>query len=96
MGKANDKKVVKDSRDLLLRTIGNLLISHRERRFTYANRAEPLTRRLFCRRNNLVEPTVTHIETGRFLELDFGQLRRYLATTYGRNDTAFVSSTRRV
>ena len=96
MAKANDKKVVKGSRDLLLRTIGNLLESHRERRFTYAQQPRSLPRRLFCRRNNLVEPTVSHIETGRFLGLDFGQLRLYLATTYGRNDVPFLNSARKV
>lgn len=97
MAKGNDKKVVKQTRDLLLRTIGNLLESHRERKFTYAQRARPLPRRLFCSRNqNMVESTVSHIETGRFLGLDFGQLRLYLATVYGRNDQAFVNSIKKV
>jgi hypothetical protein len=96
MGKANDKKVVKETRDLLLRSMGNLLESHRERRFTYAQRATPLPRRLFCNRNRLVEPTVSHIETGRFLGLRFEQLRLYLATTYGRNDVTFLNSFRKV
>lgn len=96
MGKANDKKVVKDARDLLLRSIGNLFESHRERRFAYAQRPTPLPRRLFCRRNTLVEPTVSHIETGRFLGLRFNQLRVYLATIYGRNDIAFSNSSRKV
>jgi hypothetical protein len=96
MGKANDKKVVKEARNLLLRAIGNLLESHRERKFTYAQRRGQLPRRLFCKRNNLVEPTVSHIETGRFLALDFNQLRLYLATVYGRNDQAFVTTTRKV
>jgi hypothetical protein len=96
MGKGNDKKVVKQTKDLLLRTLGNLMESHRERRFTYAQRATPLPRRLFCKRNNMVEPTVAHIETGRFLGLRFDQLRLYLATTYGRNDTPFLDSVRKV
>lgn len=97
MAKGNDKKVVKQTRDLLLRTMGNLLESHRERKFTYAQRAKPLPRRLFCNRNSgMVESTVSHIETGRFLGLDFSQLRLYLATIYGRNDQAFVSSAKKV
>jgi hypothetical protein len=97
MAKGNDKKVAKLARDLLLRTLGNLLESYRERKFTYAQRARPLPRRLFCRRTgSMVESTVAHIETGRFLSLDFAQLRRYLATTHGRNDQAFVTSARRV
>jgi hypothetical protein len=50
MAKGNDKKVVKQARELLLGTIGNLLESHRERRFAYSQRAKPLPRRLFCRR----------------------------------------------
>ena len=96
MGKANDKKVVKGTRDLLLRSMGNLLESHRERRFTYSQRPTPLPRRLFCKRKRLVEATVSHIETGRFLGLRFDQLRLYLATTYGRNDAPFLNSLRRV
>ena len=96
MAKGNDKKVVKHTRDLLLRTFGNLLESHRERRFTYAQRARALPRRLFCSRKNLVESTVAHIETGRFLGLEFSQLRLYLATTYGRNDREFVNSAKKV
>ncbi len=96
MAKGNDKKVVKQARELLLGTIGNLLESHRERRFTYAQRPRPLPRRLFCRRNNLDQGIVTFIETGRFLSLDFGRLRHYLATTYGRNDAKFVASVKKV
>lgn len=96
MGKGNDKNVVKTARDLLLRSLGNLLESHRERRFTHAQRSRSLPRRLFCGQNNLVEPTVCHIETGRFLSLTFHQLRLYLAATYGRNDAAFVNSARKV
>jgi hypothetical protein len=96
MAKGNDKKVVKEARALLLRTLGNLLESHRERKFTYAQRARPLPRRLFCSRNNLDEGIVSFIETGRFLSLDFGRLRHYLATTHGLNDPAFVTSLRKV
>jgi len=96
MAKGNDKKVVKEARALLLRTLGNLLESHRERKFTYAQRARPLPRHLFCSRNNLDEGIVSFIETGRFLSLDFARLRLYLATTHGRNDPAFVTSVRKV
>jgi len=96
MGKANDKKVVKETRDLLLRTMGNLLESHRERKFTYSQKSTPLPRLLFCKRNSLVEPTISHIETGRFLGLKFDQLRLYLATTYGRKDPAFSNCFRKV
>ncbi len=57
MAKGNDKKVVKQARELLLGTIGNLLESHRERRFAYSQRAKPLPRRLFCRRQILIRPS---------------------------------------
>ncbi len=96
MAKGNDKKVVKHARELLLKTIGNLLESDRERKFTYAQRARPLPRRLFCKRNRLNQSTVAFIETGRFLSLNFNQLRRYLATTYGRHDADFTTSVRKV
>jgi hypothetical protein len=88
--------VVRQARELLLGTIGNLLESHRERRFTYAQRARPLPRRLFCKRNNLDPNIVAFIETGRFLSLDFGRLRQYLATTHGRNDADFTTLVRKV
>ena len=96
MGKANDKKVAREARALLLRTIGNLLESHRERRFTYSTKAKPLTRKLFCNKNNLQEGTVACIETGRFLDFTFPQLRLYLATTYGRDDEKFKTSAKKV
>jgi hypothetical protein len=96
MAKANDKKVVKQAGQLLLVALGNLLESHRERRFTYAQRARPLPRRLFCNRNHLDQANVTFIETGRFLSLNFSHLRQYLATTYGRNDAGFTDSVKKV
>jgi hypothetical protein len=96
MAKGNDKKVVRQAREVLLGALGNLLESHRERKFTYAQRAQPLSRRLFCRRNGLNRSTVAFIETGRFLSLNFGQLRRYLAATYGRNDADFAASVKKV
>jgi hypothetical protein len=96
MAKANDKKVVKEARSLLLSTLGNLLESHRERNFTYSQSPQPLPRRLFCKRNSLKESTVAHIETGRFLGLDVGQLNLYLAATYKRNDPTFKTSVKKV
>ena len=96
MAKGNDKKVVRQARELLLGTLGNLLESHRERKFTYAQRAKPLPRRLFCTRNHLNESNVAFIETGRFLKLNFSHLRQYLATTYGRNDADFTASVKKV
>jgi hypothetical protein len=96
MAKGNDKKVVKQARELLLGALGNLLESHRERKYTYAQRAKALPRRLFCSRNHLDPAIVSWIETGRFLRLNFSHLRQYLATIYGRNDPAFVTSVRKV
>lgn len=96
MAKGNDKKVVTQARELLLKTIGNLLESDRERKFTYSARAKPLPRKLFCSRNKLNQSTVAYIETGRFLSLTFGQLRQYLAITYGRNDAGFATSVKKV
>jgi len=96
MGKANDKKVVRKARNLLCDSLSNLLESHRERRFTYSQKATPLSRRLFCRRNQLAESQVSHIETGRFLDISFDQLRIYLVTTYGRNNKEFATSFHKV
>jgi hypothetical protein len=94
MAKGNDKKVVRHAQDLLLATMGNLLESHRERRFRQAGNAQ--TRAAFCDQNHLVASTVAHIETGRFLDLNFSQLRHYLAVTYGKNNAAFATSAKRV
>jgi hypothetical protein len=94
MAKANDKKVVMEARQTLVGALGNLLESHRERRFTDPDTKKPLTRKQFCEDNNLVAGTVSHIETGRFLSLQHPQLRRYLATTYGRSDKKFAESMR--
>lgn len=95
MAKGNDKKVVKQTRELLLSTLGNLLESHRERRFKSSS-GTPLSRGTFCQANNLNESNVAFIETGRVVELGFNQLRRYLATTYGRSDVRFTTSARKV
>jgi hypothetical protein len=89
VAKGNDKKVVKHARELLLITIGNLLESHRERKF-------PGSRDQFCELNNLKQSTVAFIETGRFLSLDLAQLRRYLATTHARSDVKFANSVKKV
>lgn len=89
MAKGNDKKVVKQARELLLVTIGNLLESHRERKFTGS-------RDQFCQNNNLEPSTVAFIETGRFLSLKVSQLRRYLATTHARSDSKFANSVKKV
>lgn len=95
MAKGNDKKVVRYAHHLLLSAMGNLLESHRERRFRHAGKA--LSRATFCaQQHGLVESTVAHIETGRFLGLNFSQLRLYLAATHGKSDAAFVTSARKV
>jgi hypothetical protein len=94
MAKGNDKKVVKHARETLLSAMGNLLESHRERRFRQAGKAQP--RAAFCAQNGLMNATVAHIETGRFLGLTFAQLRHYLAVTHGKNSQAFVTSARTV
>jgi hypothetical protein len=96
VAKGNDKKVVKEARALLLSTLGNLLESHRERKFAYSQRPQPLPRKLFCKRHSLKESTVAHIETGRFLQLDVSQLHTYLATTYQRSDSKFKTSVKKV
>lgn len=96
MGKGNDKKVVREARHVLLGSLGNLLESDRERKFTYSQKAKPLPRRLFCTRNHLQEANVTFIETGRFLEINVSHLRTYLATTYGVSNAAFATSVKKV
>jgi hypothetical protein len=94
MAKANDKKVVRHAHSLLLSTIGNLLESHRERRFRHAGKAQ--SRAVFCAQHGLVQGNVAFIETGRFLSMTFPQLRHYLAVTYGSNDAAFATSAKKV
>jgi hypothetical protein len=96
VAKANDKKVVKETRDLLLSAIGNLWESHRERNFRYKTQPRPYSRKKFCEQHNLVMSTVAHIETGRFLGLNFPQLRTYLAAIYERNDADFATSVKKV
>jgi hypothetical protein len=96
VGKANDKKVVKENAKALVTAIGNLLESDRERKFRYAAKPKPLPRRLFCQRNRLNESTVAYIETGRMLRLSMGQLRVYFAVVRGRDDKRFVASFKKV
>ncbi len=96
MAKGNDKKVVKQAHKTLLDTIGNLLESHRERKFKSAS-GSPLSRAQFCQAHtSLNESTVAFIETGRFLDLDVKNLRLYLATTHGKSGTAFSNSLKKV
>jgi hypothetical protein len=89
MAKSNDKKVVKQARDLLVVTLGNFFGSHRERRF-------PGTRKKFCSDKKLQVSAVTFIETGRLLSLDFAKLRIYLAHTHGRDNSKFTASVKKV
>jgi len=96
MAKGNDKKVVRDTLELLLARIGNLLESHRERRFHYKSKAVPYSRAKFCKLHNLERGTVAPIETGRLLSVGFPKIRRYLATTYAHNDARFAESMKNV
>jgi hypothetical protein len=96
MGKSNNKKVVKEARSVLTSALSNLLESERERKFKYKVGGGPKSRKTFCNKFNLVEPTVAHIETGRLLGLKFEQLRVYLAAVRGRDDTEFLESFKKV
>ena len=96
MGKANDKKVVKQAHKTLVDSIGNLLESHRERKFK-SPQGSPLSRTQFCLNHpNLQESTVRHIETGRFLSSDVARLREYIATTHGKGNQKFATSLKKV
>ena len=64
MAKANDKKVVMEARQTLIGALGNLLESHRERKFLDPVSKKPLSRKQFCENTDLVVGTVSHIETG--------------------------------
>jgi hypothetical protein len=97
MAKGNDKKVVRQARKLLLDAFGNLLESHRERKFRSQNDPRrPMARAAFCNANGLNDSNGTHIETGRMLGVSFAHLREYLATTHARNDVPFTASARKV
>jgi hypothetical protein len=96
MGKASDKKVVKQAHKTLVDSIGNLLESHRERKFT-SPQGSPQSRTQFCQAHpNLQESTVRHIETGRFLSLDVAKLRTYIAVTHGKSNPKFATSLKKV
>lgn len=96
MGKGNDKSVVMEARQTLLRALGNLLESHRERKFVNPATKKALSRKEFCQNNGLIESTVAHIETGRFLSLQHPQFRRYLAVTHRNSNKKFAESMRTV
>ena len=89
--KGNDKKFVKQARDLLVLALGNLLWSHRERKF------KGVTREEFCRdKKGLTQSNVFSIETGGLLKLDFEKLRFYLASSQGRDNKNLMASLRKV
>ncbi len=67
MAEGNDKKLVRETHRLLLSAMGNLLESHRERRFRSGRAAQ--SREDFCAQHNLPVGNVSFIETGRFLQL---------------------------
>jgi hypothetical protein len=96
MGKSNNKKVVKEARRVLTSALSNLLESERERRFRYKVGGGPKSRKKFCNKYGLVEPTVAHIETGRLLGLKFNQMRVYLAAVRGKDEKAFLESFKKV
>lgn len=89
MAKGNDKKLAREARDLLVSVLGNLLQGHRERKSN-------LPRKAFFAKKSPPASTAAFIETGRVLLISFQQFRLYLATVYGKNDAAFVTSARKV
>jgi hypothetical protein len=92
LGKQNNKKVVRETRNLLTIALGNLLESERERKFSYKTKTGPKTRKAFCNKFHLNKSTVTWIETGRMLELNFRQIRTYLAAVRARDDKPLLVS----
>jgi hypothetical protein len=96
LGKQNEKKLVTQARNLLVGSLGNLLESERHRKFPYKSKPGPKTRKTFCNKFGLVEPTVAHIETGRMLGLKLAQIRTYLAAVRGKKDLAFDESFKKV
>ncbi len=89
MAKGNDKKLVRESRDVLVSMLGNLLQGHRERKSNQS-------RKVFFAQKTPGASTAAHIETGRLLGLKFQKFRLYLATVYAKNDPQFVGSARKV
>lgn len=96
MGKANDKKVIREAADLVAVAMGNLLESERERKYAHKTKPGPKRRRTFCNKFGLSESSVAWIETGRFLQLKFDQLRPYLAALRGQDDKKLLGSFRKV
>jgi len=96
MGKADDKKVIREARNLLVVAMGNLLESERERKFTYRSKPGPKRRKTFCNKFKLTESTIAWIETGRMLGLRFDQMRSYLAAIRRKDDVAFLESFKKV
>ncbi len=96
MGKANDKKVVRDTRDLLVVAFGNLLQSERERKFTYKTKPGPKRRKTFCNKFGFKQATIAGIETGRMLRLKFARMRSYLAAVRGKDDKRLLVSLQKV
>jgi hypothetical protein len=93
LGKANDKKVVRQARVMLLVTMSNLLMSHRERPRKGKSKKDRAAFSLLC---GLPTSTVEYIETGRFLELKIAPLNQYLAAAFGKCDRKFKSSVKKV
>lgn len=96
MGKRNDKKVIRQARDLVVVAFGNLLESERERKHAHKTKPGPKRRKTFCAKFGLVESTIAHIETGRMLGLSFAQLRPYLAALRSKDDIKFLESMKKV
>ena len=96
VGKQNEKKLVRDARDLLVGAFGNFLESERHRKNPYKSKPGHRTRKYFANRFNLAESTVAHIETGRMLGLNLPQIRTYLAAVRGKNDAQFTDSLKKV
>lgn len=96
VGKQNEKKIIRDTRDLLLRAFGNFLESERQRKNPYKSKAGHRTRKYFSNKFYLPESTVAHIETGRMLGLNLPQIRTYLAAVRGKDDSQFNNSLKKV
>ncbi len=88
MGKANDKKVVKQAKETLVLALSNLLESARERKYQ--------TRAGFVAQFGQNKSTVTNIETGRFLNHDFAQIRIYLGALTAKSNTKMATSFKKV
>jgi len=96
MGKRNDKKVIRETRDLLALVLGNFLESERQRRYAHKSKPGPKTRKTFCNKFGLVESTVGFIESERMLKLKLSQMRTYLAALRGEDDVKLLESLKKV